>query len=593
MSMQNRSSLFFRTSLISALLVAFMGSGLGPAIASDGHINTTFSSDGYVDFENAFAPAGTSSYGVATDSQNRVITAGVIESFNGSSEKAFVSRYLPSGELDNSFSLDLDGKVSFADSSYFNGVAIDSTDRIIAAGEIRRYDGDGYNVSAGQIFRFTSAGELDPTFGVDGELSLPGESVRKILIDPSQKILVLRYERISSKTYLSRYSANGDVDISFGLGDEHRVEVPQVGGTDASYSEIALDTSGRIVIGGTIQPVIQGIDPEEFAAVVRYSPNGQLDTTFGAPNGYIKVVPETQGLTVARARMTSVTVQSSGRIVIAGESYHVHIGNPEPYGSVAFIAGFTSSGAVDDTFGNLGVTILGSATSTTESRRTHATVMNSLEQLTIFSRGNAANSGAGTRLTRDGNLDPTFGNSGEFTWSPGNIPIPRWYGQSAAISKSGILYFTGTLVPGEDIYNGFIASFKGYVPAPNEDLVPAPNEDLVPAPNVPKAEVAYVTKLKITGTAKTGKTLKASNGTWTSSLAITYSYQWYSCTKKSKKSSLLIPSNCKAIPSATGSKYKITKKSKNAKKYIRVNVTATNGETTKSVLSPSTAKVRK
>lgn len=84
----------------------------------------------------------------------------------------------------------------------------------------------------------------------------------------------------------------------------------------------------------------------------------------------------------------------------------------------------------------------------------------------------------------------------------------------------------------------------------------------------------------ITGTARLGQTLAATNGSWTSALTPTYSYQWLRCA-----------SGCAAIAGANGSSYSLTN-SGDVGATIEVRVTATNAGGSASAISPATLAVQ-
>ena len=95
----------------------------------------------------------------------------------------------------------------------------------------------------------------------------------------------------------------------------------------------------------------------------------------------------------------------------------------------------------------------------------------------------------------------------------------------------------------------------------------------------------------ISGTAKVGKTLTASTGTWTGT-NVTYSYQWYRCTVKGSSVRSSAPSKsdkCTAISRKTSSTYKLS--SSDRGKYVRVVVKATTMLGTVYSTSKSTSRV--
>jgi hypothetical protein len=97
---------------------------------------------------------------------------------------------------------------------------------------------------------------------------------------------------------------------------------------------------------------------------------------------------------------------------------------------------------------------------------------------------------------------------------------------------------------------------------------------VVVALNAPK----NTTPPAVTGTPVVGQTLKASQGTWTGSAPITYTYQWLRCDT--------VGGNCGSITGATGTSWKIT--SASTGRTIRVRVTAKNkGGTTQATSVPT------
>ena len=85
----------------------------------------------------------------------------------------------------------------------------------------------------------------------------------------------------------------------------------------------------------------------------------------------------------------------------------------------------------------------------------------------------------------------------------------------------------------------------------------------------------------IGGSARTGSTLTTSNGSWTGTQPITYTYQWLTCDSAGN--------NCTAISGATGSTYAV--KSADRGHRLRSRVTAKNSVTSVSATSAATAAV--
>lgn len=89
------------------------------------------------------------------------------------------------------------------------------------------------------------------------------------------------------------------------------------------------------------------------------------------------------------------------------------------------------------------------------------------------------------------------------------------------------------------------------------------------------------TKPAISGTAQTGQTLTASQGSWTSDTTPTFSYQWLACDAQGN--------NCASISGATNQTYVV--QTGDVGKTIRVEVTAKNTSGATSATSAQTAAV--
>jgi len=125
----------------------------------------------------------------------------------------------------------------------------------------------------------------------------------------------------------STFGSGGIVTTDFGV---------QTGSANMATANAAvIQSDGKIVVAGAI-PASNGFP---VAALLRYNPNGSLDSSFGT--GGIVSTPS-----IEDAAFTSVALQSDGKIVaVAG-------------GFSANIARYTSTGALDTTFGTNGIVML-------------------------------------------------------------------------------------------------------------------------------------------------------------------------------------------------------------------------------------------
>jgi hypothetical protein len=115
-------------------------------------------------------------------------------------------------------------------------------------------------------------------------------------------------------------------------------------------------------------------------------------------------------------------------------------------------------------------------------------------------------------------------------------------------------------------------------------------------PAIPAAPVTVApvqkTAASISGTAKIGKTLTVSKGSWTGTPTPTYSYKWYRCTVSGSTAKTTAPTSslkCVAVAGKTSTTYKLAAADKG--KYIRAFVTVKNSKGTKYSLTKTTAKV--
>jgi hypothetical protein len=107
------------------------------------------------------------------------------------------------------------------------------------------------------------------------------------------------------------------------------------------------------------------------------------------------------------------------------------------------------------------------------------------------------------------------------------------------------------------------------------------------APSAPATAPASTGEPRIVGTAAVGNTLTATNGSWSGSKPMTFSYRWRRCPKDGGAPDA---SNCGVIANATGSEYKV--RSADAGFRLRVRVTASNSDGSDTSTSNATDTVR-
>ncbi|HEX8267425.1 MAG TPA: FG-GAP-like repeat-containing protein [Pyrinomonadaceae bacterium] len=252
-----------------------------------------------------------------------------------------------------------------------------------------------------------AAGALDPAFGANGRAATTvgsGARASAVVIQPDGKIVVVGdVLRGGSERDIAlvRYNANGTPDLSF--GENGRVVVA-ISNQNEVVNAVAIDGNGRIVVVGSIEPFDD--TPITDFLIVRFTPNGALDTTFG--NG--GAVTASQGSTDS---FNAVAIQPNGRIVAAGGTSD---------GGLAVVMGFTPNGVIDQSFGDLGLNFFDVPAMTDE--QIQAIALRPNGRILVGGRGRTANaSGVApnflAELDANGSFTSDFGNQGIRVYSTG------------------------------------------------------------------------------------------------------------------------------------------------------------------------------
>lgn len=260
----------------------------------------------------------------------------------------FCSSALAAGQLDTTFNGT--GKVQLAIGPFSTiiDLAVQPDGKIIAIGTALFPGTFGDYL----IVRLNPDGTPDTTFGGgDGVVSTVlgdyTDLAQSVAVLPDGKILVAGYVE-TELTYLFglvRYNTDGSIDTTF--GDNGTVITPV--NNEAYVWDMAVQYDGSIVVVGntaTNVPII---------AVLRYTENGALDTTFDEDG--IVTMSFQPGMD---DRATSVAVQNDGKIVIGGFSavyYPLHKYAAGGVDSSFAMARLTRDGKIDESFGNDGIVL--------------------------------------------------------------------------------------------------------------------------------------------------------------------------------------------------------------------------------------------
>lgn len=220
-------------------------------------------------------------------------------------------------------------------------LSIQKDGKIVVAGVSK--DLEGFDKFA--LARYTTAGNLDPSFGSGGQVSTKiGDGgvdvIYTLTIDIADNIVVGGCSKDSTHGYhfaVARYTSKGDLDTTFGnqgvvatvIGDKQQ---------DVIHSLI-IQQDRKIVVGGSSLSVANG---HQFA-LARYTNAGALDATFGSGGKVVTPIGDSHEDVIY-----TVTVDHLNRIVAGGLSKSA--ANGDQFALVRY----THLGALDTDFGSGG-----------------------------------------------------------------------------------------------------------------------------------------------------------------------------------------------------------------------------------------------
>jgi uncharacterized delta-60 repeat protein len=308
------------------------------------------------------------------------------------------------GDLDPSFSENGKQTTDFSggdDASY--ALAIQGDGRSVVGGQTGQPGGDNDFALA----RYTTAGELDPTFSGDGRRVLDFQGtggddfVYDLAVQPDGRILAAGYTENPGDTRIAfavaRFRSNGTLDPTFGGDGKVRTLFPE--GPAYGYA-VGIDSHGNIVVAGEVE-IDPDSDPRDFDfGVARYHPNGTLDHSFGG-DGLL-----TTDFDHGTDGGWDLAIQPNDRIVVAGwarpnEFYHFAV------------ARYRTDGSRDGTFSGDGKLVVDVHPHVDN----YALAVRLPPDGKIMVGGHITFNPAGgiiglMRIRADGTLDPAFGENG-------------------------------------------------------------------------------------------------------------------------------------------------------------------------------------
>lgn len=199
------------------------------------------------------------------------------------------------GKLTTSFGSDNDGA---------RAVAVQPDGKIIAAG----YGHNGTNADFALI-RYLANGTPDPSFGTAGKVTTNittlSEQINALVLQADGKIIAVGSAQ--GDFVLVRYLPDGTPDPGFGTGG---IVLTAIGSSTDEAMAVTIQPDGYILVAGN-----SFTGGSSAFAVVRYKPDGNVDTDFGV-NGKVTAMP---GITTNS--VTSISLQNDLKILVAGTAY--------------------------------------------------------------------------------------------------------------------------------------------------------------------------------------------------------------------------------------------------------------------------------
>lgn len=242
-----------------------------------------------------------------------------------------------------------------------NALAIQPDGKIVVGGSAYIPGSSLVNQTDFALARFNPDGSLDNTFGNgNGRIGPNGGSfdrITKIVIQPDGKILFTGdlLDRRGSQVYVPRvlYAMrllpNGGPDVNFGNNGTASAPSFSDPGSPCQFcgddsESLVLQPDGKVIVIGNVSAYSTTLIIYKALGIVRFLPDGQLDTTFG-PGGKVTTVISSGGNAPAvDYEFKAVALQIDGKILVGGK------GTPAASFSDFAVFRYTPSGSLDTTF---------------------------------------------------------------------------------------------------------------------------------------------------------------------------------------------------------------------------------------------------
>ena len=342
--------------------------------------------------------SGARAISLLVQSSDKVVVVGDLRT----EKNAVVRRFAANGTADgtfNSVTLELNLEKW---QSYIVGSKQQPDGSIISAGAAFIESG-GNRLTKGAIFKFTSSGSLDPSFGLGGFQILSAATdldwmyAVDFAVQSDGKILLVGNGAASGQSqsiYMWRVNANGSIDNTFGTNG---VSVTSDGSAEVMASSLLLANDGKILLLTT-----KAVSYSGTLWLYRYTSGGVLDTSFidaeNFPGGIKPNIGDGTGNWHAGIVGSANSMYVSGTTTLNGQPH-------------TFIARLQPDGALDSTFS--GGSVSWPSNGPTLPDEIRRIVVDDQYRLVLIGANYSQNaSNVILRLTSNGSFDTTFNTTG-------------------------------------------------------------------------------------------------------------------------------------------------------------------------------------
>jgi uncharacterized delta-60 repeat protein len=324
---------------------------------ANGTLDSGFANGGIFRYEHGNVYSTDKLYGIALQSDGKIVAAGRVTVGNGNPAFAVI-RLNPNGAFDSTFGTGgIVVKDFFSSIDEATEVAIQSDGKILVSGWVTQggvNNGTTYDFT---VLRYDTNGNLDPTFGSGGvvftDFGGRGDLAQASVLQPDGKLIVAVWVSVPGSQYdfgLVRYNSDGTLDATF--DGDGKVVTPIGNNLSELVRGIALAPGGKIVVTGDLyNPSIPGgSGGHSDIVVVRYNPNGSLDQSFDGDGKFVY----DSNTSDRNDSGEDTVVQPDGKILVAGQSHLRQIQQGTSDVDMLLMR-INASGGLDNSFGNGGI----------------------------------------------------------------------------------------------------------------------------------------------------------------------------------------------------------------------------------------------